>query len=153
MKSVGTQAANLDLGLNWLNHKLNKAASYHGAWEPSENVRLVFITISSLLPAPVTACRSCGVQGGLTPWASSPAPCPALYLECHSPGGRCILADIKSTVTCGSQSKSVFLQGLKAPLWILFSYEAFSADHVICIGDISCVSRACGMQVTAGPSA
>lgn len=81
LKSVGTQAANLDLSLNELNCKFSRlstvAASRRGAWERSENVRSIFINILPPHLAPVTRLSvsgSCGVRSELINAISSPAP-------------------------------------------------------------------------------
>lgn len=90
LKSVGTQAANLDLSLNELNCKFSRlstvAASCRGAWERSETVRSICINILPPHLAPVTwpsVSGSRGVRSELLNAISSPRPTPVPQHAAH----------------------------------------------------------------------
>lgn len=153
LKSVGSRAANLDLRLNLsqtanLTRLRTTAASRHGAWEQSENVRSIFISILPPHLAPVTwlsVSGSCGVQRGLING------CPRC--ASHHPAHRARLTwRLSLGLSPGWKLEwIIFLKGLMAPLGVLSS-EAFSVDDVAHVGLLP-VSVGCGANGTAGSQA
>lgn len=161
LKSVGTQAANLDLSLNELNSKFSRlstvAASRRGAWERSENVRSIFINILPPHLAPVTwlsVSGSCGVRSELINAISSPAPCATLVPRAPLTWRRMrVLAVIEDAVTVLEVGMNHFPPRINSPFTGVHSPLKHLAWIMGSCGELLSVSVGCRAKGTAGRSA